>query len=619
MASSLMIKSYRFAGFTIKGDAIELVNTEHQTSLSMKTLRLNVYYDKIDGEVFKTGAHYAVRAYMSSWWTAEDILFLWKSEADAKNFVDASYVLRRKGVSDKKLVRADTAAYHPYSSKEPVAKGIKAPALVSDSAPPKLPSVSSVENIPPKITITSPNVTRHGLVIAKRYRMTVAGMVESSVGIAYVLINGEEAELDENGRFSSDVFLKVGRNEITVAAADIRKNQATSKFIINREKHSRAKADTPELVAKKDTSGAMGQKSAIQPITISTPGKSTPRIVITSPDVTRAVSVVAKRTIITVTGVAESTAGIVDVMVNGQSAALDEKGQFSANILLKVGSNEVIVSAVDVLQNQAVKRFVINRDAGKVASAKTEASIQEASLPFARYYALIIAVQDYDSPEINKLDYPLTDAKKLADTLMTRYTFEREDIQILQNPDRRAIYKSLQSLRYKLTEKDNLLIFYAGHGTWMEDMRQGFWLPRDASGINDPSDWVPNSNIRDYIKAIKAKHILLVADACFSGGIFKVRTAFPDPKTSMKKIYELASRKAITSGSLKTVPDRSVFVEFLVKRLTNNLDPYLDSQKLFTSLREAVINNSPTNQTPLYGAINETGDEGGDFVFVRRQ
>jgi hypothetical protein len=62
-----------------------------------------------------------------------------------------------------------------------------------------------------------------------------------------------------------------------------------------------------------------------------------------------------------------------------------------------------------------------------------------------------------------------------------------------------------------------------------------------------------------------------------------------------------------------------VFVEFLVKRLRDNRDPYLDSQKLFTSLREAVINNSPTSQTPLYGAISEAGDEGGDFVFVRRQ
>jgi hypothetical protein len=153
----------------------------------------------------------------------------------------------------------------------------------------------------------------------------------------------------------------------------------------------------------------------------------------------------------------------------------------------------------------------------------------------------------------------------------------------------------------------------------MDDMQQGFWLPQDAAGPTDPSNWISNSTVRDYIKSFKAKHVLLVADACFSGGIFKMRTVFIDPKISFEKIYELPSRKAITSGSLKTVPDRSVFVDFLVKRLNDNRDPYLDTQKLFASLREAVINNSVTNQTPLYGAISEAGDEGGDFVFVKRR
>ena len=186
------------------------------------------------------------------------------------------------------------------------------------------------------------------------------------------------------------------------------------------------------------------------------------------------------------------------------------------------------------------------------------------------------------------------------------------------DPDRRTIYKTLQSLRSKLTERDNLLIFYAGHGYWLDDMKQGFWLPRDASGINDPADWIPNSTVRDYIKAIKAKHVLLVADSCFSGGIFKTREAFYKQKVSMEKIYELPSRKAITSGAMKTVPDRSVFLEYLIKRLKDNKEPYMDTQKLFASLREAVINNSPSHQTPLYGAISEAGDEGGDFIFVRR-
>ncbi|MCX5818408.1 MAG: caspase family protein, partial [Deltaproteobacteria bacterium] len=318
-------------------------------------------------------------------------------------------------------------------------------------------------------------------------------------------------------------------------------------------------------------------------------------------------------------GIAESKIGIADVLINGQHADIDEKGNFSIDVLLKAGKNDITVTAMDVHQNQVTKQFDVNREAGKVALVKKEEPVPETGFMSGKYHALLIAVQDYSNPEIGKLDYPVSDARQLMDVLSSRYNFDQENITLLYNPDRRTIYKTLQSMRKQLMAEDSLLIFYAGHGMWLDDMKQGFWLPRDAAGMNDPSDWIPNSNIRDYIKAIKAKHILLVADACFSGGIFKLRDTPSSPGTSMEKIYELPSRKAMTSGSLKTVPDQSVFVEFLIKRLEENKDPYLDAQKLFARMRDAVIHNSKTKQTPLYGAINEAGDEGGDFIFIKRQ
>ena len=97
-----------------------------------------------------------------------------------------------------------------------------------------------------------------------------------------------------------------------------------------------------------------------------------------------------------------------------------------------------------------------------------------------------------------------------------------------------------------------------------------------------------------------------------------MREVISKQKASVEKIYELPSRRAMTSGAMKTVPDQSVFLKYLVKKLKDNNEPYLDAQKLFASLREVVIDNSPSHQTPLYGAISEAGDEGGDFIFVKR-
>ena len=37
---------------------------------------------------------------------------------------------------------------------------------------------------------------------------------------------------------------------------------------------------------------------------------------------------------------------------------------------------------------------------------------------------------------------------------------------------------------------------------------------------------------------------------------------------------------------------------------------------LFTNFRTAVLNNSPTE--PQYGIIQNAGDEGGEFMFIRK-
>jgi hypothetical protein len=346
-------------------------------------------------------------------------------------------------------------------------------------------------------------------------------------------------------------------------------------------------------------------------------------ISITSPEIDRGLKVIEKSANLTIAGNAKGGSGVAEVLVNGQQADLDEQGNFSAEILLKPGENQITVSATDTQRRASSKTFAVNRAAGNVVSKTAQnqlkADIASDTIIKGKYHALIIAVQDYSSKEINNLDHPIADAIAIRDILTKRYTFDDKNIVFLKNPDRKTIGTTFNDLRKKLSENDNLFIFYAGHGVWMDDMKEGYWLPRDASGINNPTDWIPNSTIRNYIRALKAKHVLLVADACFSGGIFKVREAFASPNASIEKIYEMQSRKAITSGSLKSVPDRSVFVEYLAKRLRENPDKYLDAQKLFVSFKEAVINNSPNNQTPLYGAISEAGDEGGDFVFVRRQ
>jgi len=314
----------------------------------------------------------------------------------------------------------------------------------------------------------------------------------------------------------------------------------------------------------------------------------------------------------TIRGNAIDESGVAIVEVNGKEAQLDEKGNFSATILLKPGKNQVVIIAIDVYENKATKTIVVERNSGSVDSKPTVETIKTG-----KYFALLIAVEDYQSRSVNDLNQPIKDAYQIKNALQY-YTFDTENIILLENPSRDNIIETFDRLNQKITKHDNLLIFYAGHGYWDNKFKQGYWLPSNASK-KSRSKWLSNSTIRDYIRGIETKHTLLISDACFSGGIFKTRSAFDDAPPATSELYKLPSRKAMTSGTLTEVPDKSVFIEYFDKRLKENENKYLSSEQLFMKFKNAVINNSPIRQVPQYGEIREAGDEGGDFIFVRRK
>ncbi|MBM4165805.1 MAG: caspase family protein [Ignavibacteria bacterium] len=332
-----------------------------------------------------------------------------------------------------------------------------------------------------------------------------------------------------------------------------------------------------------------------------------------------------KESSLEIIGLASDESGVSLVSVNGKAAQLSEPSysevqqynvsgkvvKFSGEVSLSMRENTITIIATDTKNNTAEETFTVVREEEKISTLITT---NDSQFIKGKYYALIIAVQDYKS--IMGLEYPLQDAENVKNVLTTNYTFENNAIHFLKNPNRKDIFSALQQLKKKLSAEDNLLIYYAGHGFWDVDNSQGYWLPASASW-DDRAEWISNSDIRDNIKSIKTKHTLLISDACFSGGIFKSREAKEKPDISIQKMYELPSRKAITSGTFKTaVPDKSVFADYLLKRLKENSAKYLDAENLYLNFKQAVINNGPA--VPQFGVIYDAGDEGGDFIFVRK-
>ena len=338
------------------------------------------------------------------------------------------------------------------------------------------------------------------------------------------------------------------------------------------------------------------------------PDTEPPLIEYISPKIPAGFRYVSKLPEMDLIGKATDNTGVSFVSVNSEMQSITETGVFNTRLELQPGENQFRIVAMDEKENLKEQFFLVDYVPPVVT---LEDKISEE----ATYYGLIIGIDKYRDKNIPGLNNPISDAEKLYQTLIKYYHFEAENIQLVKDATRADIIRSLDKLAELVTPEDNLLIFYAGHGWWDGAANNGYWLPSDANE-NEKTNWFRNSTLVDYLKEIETKHTLLITDACFGGSIFKTRSAFGSKERAYEKLYELPSRKAMTSGNLSEVPDRSSFTKYLIRRLEENRDTYLSSEQLFSSFRLAVMNNS--DAIPMYGEIDKVGDEGGDFIFLKK-
>ena len=270
---------------------------------------------------------------------------------------------------------------------------------------------------------------------------------------------------------------------------------------------------------------------------------------------------------------------------------------------------EEFPSGMFVKVAESQMRDLIRRQADPEAAKN-----QFAGIDFGAYHALVIGINDYKY--LPKLKTAVKDAKAVAKILEEDYGFK---VSLMIDPERADIIDALDEYRETLGPTDNLLIYYAGHGWLDEESDEGYWLTRSAKP-NRRSRWVSNAAITNTLKVLSAKHVMVVADSCYSGTLTRSAAVvgFRD-KEYYKRMAAKQARVALVSGGLEPVADdsgkgNSPFATAFLDALRNNAD-VIDGTRLFSEIRRPVILNA--KQTPQYSDVRNAGHDGGDFLFVR--
>jgi uncharacterized caspase-like protein len=238
-------------------------------------------------------------------------------------------------------------------------------------------------------------------------------------------------------------------------------------------------------------------------------------------------------------------------------------------------------------------------------------------------YAVLFASNRYTNlPPDKQLANPVPDAHAIAQELRDHYGFQ---VEVVENPTVDTIITTLA--RYadmKYGDGDQLLVLFAGHGTYDDRFKQGFLLGSDSKA-DDPThrSYLSHDDLQHQVDNLPAKHILVIIDACFGGTFQQLGHGGRGDDEYTKKTGEeyrkdrekWTTRSYLTSGGKEYVSDgipghHSPFAAHLLEALRTDGEHqgYLTFSRLASDVQT-------TKPEPIQGQWGQF-EPGGDFVLI---
>ncbi|MDA9981929.1 caspase family protein [Gammaproteobacteria bacterium] len=322
-----------------------------------------------------------------------------------------------------------------------------------------------------------------------------------------------------------------------------------------------------------------------------------------------------------IVGQVSAASGLISFSVNGRPVTPNQKGIFRASVPITREKTQIQLVAIDQNGQKATRDFwmmTLNPDDPESAPLINK---QE---QFGKYHALLIGINEY--PDLPNLETALNDVEKIESILNKKYRFTTHK---LINPKRYEVLSMMNRLRKELNDSDSLMVYYAGHGVYDKQNNRGHWLPADAEQDN-PANWISTVDITDHINRMSARHIMVVADSCYSGALTRSVNGQLDPGMTAqaqnqwyRTISKSPSRTVLTSGGLQPVMDgggggHSIFARAFIQALNDN-SAVIDGTRFAQSIKNSVSDRARQfgiDQNPEYAELKKTGHQLGDFLLV---
>jgi hypothetical protein len=247
---------------------------------------------------------------------------------------------------------------------------------------------------------------------------------------------------------------------------------------------------------------------------------------------------------------------------------------------------------------------------------------------FAHGHALVVAIANY--PKVSPLPTTVLNdgidvAKVLKSTDYCGYSPDNVRVLMDERATATAIRHELENLAGIASDRDTVIVFFSGHGGRVEDGpdRGSYLVPFDCDASRFRQTAIDSVELTERLAAIKAGRLVVLLDACHSGGTGEVKAVVP--RDGMKAGLDPAAFDALAQGVGRVImassrPDEvslvlrdmrnSLFTHYLVEGLRGASPTFNDGLirifELFRYVSEEVPKRAA--QHPIFKASDLEND-----------
>ncbi len=317
---------------------------------------------------------------------------------------------------------------------------------------------------PPLLSILEPEIMSGKDIVFKENKMTVRGKAVPAGGFNDITVNGQKVNFISDNEFFLNLDLQEGINDIRIKSVDKNDKSETISFKVNHQK---------EIVA--------------------------PIITLLEPKLTRGIKVVSKSDVIKVRGIAIDDNGISQVLVNGKPVNVSPNGDFSSEVFLTQGANDIIIKAMDLMNNTSEEKFVFQK------GEKQEDVIDATG----KRNALVIGNSNYKSAPLRN---PVNDANAISQTLKQTGFDVTLALDVNTQND---LKKIIREFGKKLRNGEVGLFYYSGHGLQVKGINYLVPVEAEISKEEDVEfEGVDVNMVLAEMEFAKNKLNIVILDAC---------------------------------------------------------------------------------------------------------